>query len=313
MNLKVPSLLRLAMGRAKGTDFYEAYLRSASDSEAAARLGVHDLTFGKWRRIQGLAAKGSVSLSDQSNSDRQAAYNSTNSDSEAAALINVAASAFGSWRRSRGLPSKYDVAHGRTPESRRASVGGTRIGQPRGARGPRDPQEEAARIRVYEETNNDTAAARLLKIRIGAFAAWRNSRGLPAKRTKGTTSLTGEEMEARLAAYNATTSDAEAAEMLGISGGAFHGWRRGQELPPKRGPGAPILSASGKSRNERYWKAYCSCSDDDAAAKTLGTSPLSFRRWRRRSELPTIGRPAYQALLEQARRQEAKNGAPEFD
>lgn len=53
----------------------------------------------------------------------------------------------------------------------------------------------------------------------------------------------GEEEEKRRLAYKSTTSDQEAADLLGISMHTFRGWRQRRDLPAKGLPGKTLKPA----------------------------------------------------------------------
>ncbi len=89
------------------------------------------------------------------------------------------------------------------------------------------PEEEARRLRAYEETSCDREAAAILDMPKSSFNSWRTSRGLPPK-TQG---IMGRPVDAMRDAvyrftFRSTHSDGEAAKVLNIPVAKFASWRR---------------------------------------------------------------------------------------
>jgi hypothetical protein len=93
--------------------------------------------------------------------------------------------------------------------------------------------ETKRRMDAYRSSRNDKVAAKKLGIPRSRFRGWRVGKRLPDKGNFRPPRIAGEEEAERLAAYNATNGDQEAATMLGIEYAAFRNWRNSRCLRNK--------------------------------------------------------------------------------
>lgn len=187
------------------------------------------------------------------------AYQSTGSDGDAARSIDLAIPAFVAWRMRRALPAKHPA--------------------------PGNPVlskiEQQRRLAAYRSNATDGDAARELNMPRAAFRAWRDLQQLPAK-TARPSEIDAAEDTRRVAAYNATGSDEEAASTLGVGLGGFKWWRQQRGLPGK-GTGGPTVP---QDEDDRRRRAYHETVNDIEAAIRLTLTQSGFQRWRAKAGLP---------------------------
>jgi hypothetical protein len=171
-----------------------------------------------------------------------------------------------------------------------------------GPKGRLTPEVVALRRRAYEEGSSDADAARIAGITAKTFAKWRAGQGLRAKGllevTRDYVTYSDEEAR-RLQVWRTTSSDAEAADILGIHWTSFRVWARKRGLPSKGrlrrtelpDEGADVETIVGAFQEEREeerrteaWRA--SGSLLEAAAK-VGMSPTAYGVWARSRGLST--------------------------
>ena len=143
-----------------------AYQVCATDLEAARRCGISPAAFAGWRRLRGLKglapAGQPARLTPVEEARRRHAYESCSTEGEAAALCGVRKDAFRLWRITRGLKPR------------------ARPGRP-----PLDVASEKERLEAYGACPTDGKSAKMCGMNRGAFAEWRRSRGLLARRPDG--------------------------------------------------------------------------------------------------------------------------------
>lgn len=142
-----------------------------------------------------------MTLPSEEHTRRVAAYHATRSDQEAADALGMSRERFRQWRNDNDLPIK-----GGRPSRLSAD-------------------EHASRREAYDLTDSDGEAAKLLGISRGRFNAWRESQHLPAKQ-RPVGALSDEEVERRLAAYEASETDEEAWTRMGLTKGGYTTFRR---------------------------------------------------------------------------------------
>lgn len=83
-----------------------AYMTTATDGEAARKLGLPRVTFSSWRAARGLPAKRPKLLTDEEARRRAWAYQESDDDAHAAKLLGIPLSTYSRWRKSTGRRAK---------------------------------------------------------------------------------------------------------------------------------------------------------------------------------------------------------------
>lgn len=195
----------------------------------------------------------------------KAIYATTSSDLDAARRFHVSQRKFKAWRDRHGLPNKYHPA-GRPPR----------------------PDVEDVRMRAYESTETDAAAAAISGTSREAFGKWREMRGLAARLKTPRPHASEDEVLRWFLAWEMTSNDREAGALLGMKATEFcRRRRRWLGLPAHN---IPTVGHRGNlirgHEEERRMAVYRLGLTDAESAKLLGIHRASFQGWRGYRHLP---------------------------
>jgi len=163
-----------------------------------------------------------------------ATWLSAESDREAARILGVHPSTFTKWARKRGLPSKGLLKFPPLPPGSDLAAAIRHY----------DPVAEVERRKAaWRASHQFEEAATSIGLHRTAFGVWARRTGLVSKARLHTSGPGGRD-ERYLRAYQESSSDREAAQMLGVGQRAFAGWRRRLGLAPTSRAHREALRAS---------------------------------------------------------------------
>ena len=199
---------------------------------------------------------------------RLALYQLDWSDGLIADSCGVSKSAILHWRTCRNLPRRSKLRANR--EIPKEGI----------VRGNRESPNERIRYELHAKGWNDKAIAEACDVDPSTILSWRHNRGLP--RRAGTSRLSADGNERRLAFYRQGLSDAEIAKAEGITSTSILNWRRRNALAPNHPSEVP--PAEHGSRLLLYELGW----SDAAIAEQRECSSNAIRAWRRGNNLKPI-------------------------